>query len=110
MHTSYSGSVSGTAPLSTCTASRTSSAFPTAMPSGWFISVITAATRFPTSAPISTIRSASAFASSGVSMNAPVPVLTSSTIASDPDASFLLITLDAISGMLRTVAVTSLSA
>ena len=40
-------------------------------------------------------------------MNAPSPILTSKTITSDPLASFLLIILEAINGILGTVAVTS---
>ena len=40
-------------------------------------------------------------------MKAPLPIFTSSTSLSAPEASFLLITLLAIRGMLATVAVTS---
>lgn len=43
-------------------------------------------------------------------MNAPFPEVTSNTSLFAPDAIFLLIILDAISGMLSVVAVTSLSA
>ena len=43
-------------------------------------------------------------------MNAPEPTLTSSRIAPAPPASFLLITLEAISAVFATVAVTSRSA
>ena len=53
---------------------------------------------------------ASFLACSGVCMKAPVPHFTSSTMASVPAASFLLIMLEAISGMLSTVPVTSLRA
>ena len=53
---------------------------------------------------------ASRSASSAVFMNAPLPALTSSRIRSVPTASFLLITLAAMSGMLGTVAVASRSA
>ena len=56
---------------------------------------------------MSTMLSASARACSGVRMNAPLPAFTSSTMASAPHASFLDMTLEAMSGMLRTVAVTS---
>ena len=64
----------------------------------------------PERVPILTISSASCFASSTVRMNAPLPVLTSSMITSAPLASFLDMMEDAISGMDRTVAVTSRSA
>ena len=60
--------------------------------------------------PIATISEASSTASSIFSMNAPLPVLTSRTIASVPEASFLLIMLEAMSGMLFTVPLTSRSA
>ena len=49
-------------------------------------------------------------ASPPVFMNAPSPHFTSSSTALLPSASFLLITEDAISGMLSTVDVTSRSA
>ena len=62
---------------------------------------------FPASAPTSTIVSASLILSSSVCMIAPLPLFTSSTIASDPVASFLLRMEPTISGMLSTVLVTS---
>ena len=74
------------------------------------MSVISAIVRLPMRLPMSTIVRASVSASSGVCINAPLPALTSSTIASEPEASFLLITLEAISGMPSTVPVTSLRA
>ena len=110
MDTSYNGSLSGIFPESSSIASRTSRPLPTAIPSGWFISVMMATVRRPICVPISTIARASVRASSIVCMNAPVPTFTSSTIASAPAAIFLLMTLEAISGMLLTVPVTSRSA
>ena len=110
METSYSGSPAGIFPESSSIASRTSRPFPTAMPSGWFMSVMIATVRLPMCRPISTMVRASSLASGSVCMNAPVPIFTSSTIASAPAAIFLLITLDAMSGMLLTVPVTSRSA
>ncbi len=56
-------------------------------------------------APISHIRSAKTLASSKVFINAPFPTFTSNTMQSLPAAIFLLIILDAISGILSTVAV-----
>ena len=53
---------------------------------------------------------ASVWASSRVCIKAPEPVFTSSTMASVPAASFLLMMLEAIKGMLSTVPVTSRSA
>jgi hypothetical protein len=64
----------------------------------------------PLARPISTIVSARRFASPSVFMNAPLPVFTSSTMFLEPEASFLLMMLEAMSGMLSTVAVTSRSA
>ena len=60
--------------------------------------------------PMDTISFASAMESSRVFIKAPLPVLTSRRIRSEPAAIFLLIMLEAISGMLLTVAVTSRSA
>ena len=57
-----------------------------------------------------TISLASWMLSSTVFIKAPVPVVTSSKMASDPEASFLDMMLEAISGMQLTVAVTSRSA
>ena len=92
------------------TASATSSALPTARPSGSSISDITAIVFLPARLPILTISSASSSASCIFFINAPLPTLTSSTIAPAPAAIFLLIILLAISGMLSTMAVTSLKA
>ena len=50
---------------------------------------------------------ANARASSKVFIKAPLPTLTSRRIACAPEANFLLITEDAMSGMLSTVPVTS---
>ena len=97
-------------PLSASMASLISRPLPTAMPRGLSISVMTATVYLPRCEPISTMRRASALASSTVRINAPPPVLTSSTIASAPAASFLLIMLEAMSGMLATVPLTSLRA
>ena len=80
------------------------------LPSGVSISVIRAATLRPFRQPISTINRASSTARGTVFMNAPVPTVTSSKMQSLPEASFLLMMLEAISGMLSTVAVTSRSA
>ena len=74
------------------------------------MSVITAMVRRVTWAPMPTMALASSRAPSRVFMKAPLPVLTSSTMASPPPAIFLLITLLAMSGILSTVAVTSRSA
>ena len=87
----------GPSPFKVSTASITSMAFPTAFPSGWSISVMTAAVFLPAIVPIDTISFASATESSYFFMNAPFPVLTSSTIASLPEANFLLIIELAIS-------------
>ena len=76
-------------------------------PSGISISVISAATFRPAFVPIATISFASAKESLSDFIKAPLPVFTSSTIQSLPDASFLLIIDAAIRGMLSTVAVTS---
>ena len=57
-----------------------------------------------------TISRASWMLSSTVFMKAPVPVVTSSRMASEPEASFLDMMLEAIRGMQLTVAVTSRSA
>ncbi len=69
-----------------------------------------AVTSRPVRRPMATIASARARASSTVRMNAPSPTFTSSTMASAPDASFLLMIEEAIRGRLPTVAVTSRSA
>ena len=61
----------------------------------------------PASLPISTMVRASWRARSFVFMNAPSPYLTSRTMASAPEAIFLLMMELAMSGMLSTVAVAS---
>ena len=101
---------SGPSPFKVLIASITSSALPTAYPNGWSISVISAVTFLPAPFPIRTISLARLTASASFFINAPLPVLTSRTIASAPEASFLLIILLAISEIFSTVAVTSLSA
>ena len=63
--------------------------------------------RRPFRRPMSSMASARAAASAGVFINAPLPYLTSKTILCAPAASFLLIMLEAISGRLSTVQVTS---
>jgi hypothetical protein len=60
--------------------------------------------------PVLTIEIASSRARSAVFMNAPLPNFTSSTKASRPSASFLLMMLAVMSGIDGTVAVTSRSA
>ena len=77
------------------------------MPRGRSISVMTATVFLPRCLPIFTISEASFLASSTVRINAPPPVFTSNTMASAPEASFLLMMLDAMSGMLGTVPLTS---
>jgi hypothetical protein len=74
------------------------------------MSVSSAMTLRPISRPMPIIVRASVRASSGVFMNAPEPTFTSSTSASMPSASFLLMMDEAMSGMQSTVAVTSRSA
>ena len=64
----------------------------------------------PACLPTLTICRASSKADSSVSMNAPEPVFTSSTMVRAPEASFLAMMLETISGMESTVAVTSRSA
>ena len=56
--------------------------------------------RRPLRPPMETIACASPIDSSSVFINAPLPVLTSSTIAFEPAASFLLMIDEAISGRL----------
>jgi len=87
-----------------------SSAFPMARPSGCDISVTHARARRPRCAARPTHASARSRPRAGVFMNAPLPALTSSMIRSVATASFLHITLAAISGMLATVPVASRSA
>ncbi len=64
----------------------------------------------PNRCPMATISSASSTAAGTVSMNAPCPTLTSSTIASAPAAIFFDIIDEAMSGREGTVPVTSRSA
>ncbi len=101
---------SGPLPLSVSIASITSILFPVATPRGTSIFVIYATVFFPAPSPIATIFWAKVTASSIFFINAPEPVVTSSTILSLPAASFLLIIEAAINGILSTVAVTSLNA
>ena len=88
----------------------TSSALPTAWPSG-VIHVADGGRRASARAcvPMATI-DPPARASASRFMKAPSPAFTSSRITSLPSASFFDITLAEISGMLPTVAVTSRSA
>src|SRR6266404_3474572 len=76
-------------------------------PRGWFMSVNSATTFFPMRLPVSTSNSARFAASSIFFMKAPDPVFTSSTSASIPSASFLLMMDAQISAGLSTVPVTS---
>ena len=94
-------------PFKVSITSRISKALPMAWPRGRSISVRTALTERPFSLPISTIAFARARASSKVFIKAPLPTLTSRRIASAPEANFLLITDDAMRGILSTVPVTS---
>ena len=100
----------GPSPRSVATASRTSSALPTAHPSGWSMSVSTHTTSRPARRPSASIASPSTCASDSDFVDAPSPTLTSSTIASAPEAIFFDMMLAAISDTLSTVAVMSLSA
>ncbi len=72
--------------------------------------VISASVRTPEASPMATSDSASCRDASGVFMNAPLPVLTSSTSPPMPSAIFLLMIDAQMSGMLSTVPVTSRSA
>ena len=100
----------GPLPFSVSIASTTSQLLPAAQPSGCSILVITATVRFPAPLPMRTILSASSAAASSSCMNAPLPHLTSSRMASLPDASFLLMMLEAIRLGSSMVPVTSRSA
>ncbi len=82
-------------------------AFPTASPSGCDMSVTATLVRRPQPRARAAHIEASSSAASGVFMKAPLPAFTSSSTRSDSTASFLLMTLAAISGMLGTVAVAS---
>src|SRR5918994_313858 len=111
-HASRTSSVKsgGPSPRTVATASRISSAFPTAAPRGWSMSVSRQTTSRPARRPSSSMVSARIWASSSVFMKAPSPTFTSSTIASAPEASFFDMMLAAISGTMSTVPVTSRSA
>ena len=106
--TMHSSLRSGTfSPLSTAMASFTSRALPTAKPSGWSMSVTTAAILRPACLPTFTISRARVKASFSFSIKAPEPVFTSRTMVFAPEASFLDMMLLTMSGMELTVAVTS---
>ena len=92
------------------TASRTSSAFPTVLPSGRSIAERTAVTANPRAVPTSTMARASSRDSSMRVRNAPWPTFTSSTSPSSPSASFFDMIDAVIKGNDGTVAVTSRSA
>ncbi len=97
-------------PQSTRTASATSRALPTQLPSGSFMSVSSQTTSRPKAWPTRVSSLARARASAIVRMNAPEPTLTSRRIALAPPATFLLMIEPTMRGMLATVAVTSRSA
>ena len=78
-----------------------------AVPSGASMEVTTARVGRPARLPIPTMVRASSRARSLVFMKAPSPYLTSRTMASAPEAIFLLMIELAISERLSTVAVTS---
>ena len=98
---------SGPAPRSISIDSATSTALPTARPSGTSIAVSSAVVRTPDSVPSRTMVCASSRAASRSRMNAPRPTLTSSTSACVPSAIFLDMIELAISGIDSTVPVTS---
>ena len=100
----------GAVPRSTSNASATSSALPTALPSGASMRVISQTTRRPARVPRPYISRASSRASSTVRQKAPSPTFTSSTIASAPEASFFDITERRDQPGAGTVPVTSRSA
>ena len=77
---------------------------------GTHLKVTSAIMRRPASQPMRTMVCASSMLASVVCISAPAPVLTSSTTPCAPLASFLLTMLEAMSGRLSTVAVTSRSA
>ena len=97
-------------PFNTSIASITSRIFPTLFPTGSFISVIIHFVSLLANFPIFVISIASFSASSMFFIKAPLPQVTSSTILLAPEAIFLLIILDAISGMLSVQLIVSLSA
>ena len=90
-------------------ASATSRALPAARPSTVCIPVIRATVAIPESSPNSTMVRARSRAWSSSTMKAPEPVLTSSTRASVPSATFLEMIELAMSGIESTVEVTSRS-
>ena len=92
------------------TASSTSTALPTARPSGVSIRVSNAEVATPFSSPRVTMVWASSRAWASSTMNAPLPTFTSSTSAPVPSAIFLDMIELAISGIDSTVPVTSRSA
>ena len=87
---------SGPRPASISQASATSSALPTAPPSGASMAVSSHTVGRPARSPISRMQTASSRAEARSGMNAPSPTLTSSRIASAPAASFFDITEAAI--------------
>ena len=97
----------GPRPLSASIDSTTSTALPTARPSGWSIEVSSARVGLPMARPMATMAAASSRARALSFMNAPRPNFTSSTSASMPSASFFDMMLAQISGIDSTVAVTS---
>ncbi len=100
----------GRSPRSSWQHSATSTQLPAKAPSGWLMSVSSAAVRVPARSPVSTISSARNRACSGSRKNAPEPVFTSSTSPPSPAASFLLIIEAQSRYGLSTVAVRSRSA
>ena len=100
----------GPSPRRVATASSTSTALPTARPSGASMRVSRAVVRTPASVPRPTMVRASSCAAGSSRMNAPLPTLTSSTSAAVPSAIFLDMIELAISGIDSTVPVTSRSA
>ncbi len=100
----------GPRPFRVSIASITSTALPTARPSGVSIAVSIASVASPLASAIRIRLSASVRACASVFMNAPRPTLTSSTSPFAPSAIFLLRIDAAISGTLSIVPVTSRSA
>ena len=92
------------------TASITSKSFPTAYPTGSSIFVITQTVSLFARSPIFVITLASFSACSLFFIKAPLPQVTSITILLAPDAIFLLIMLEAISGILSVQLIVSLNA
>ena len=90
----------GPLPRSVSTASATSSASPTATPSGSDMFESSARVSMSWSRPSLTIRAASRRAASGSGSSAPSPTLTSSSSRDAPAATFFDMMLAAISGRL----------